>query len=281
MHPEVREVLQTPDALERARRASDLLNAFQVDVNELARIRREAIEELLRSGKTQTEVAAALGMHRSRINQLIKSGPAPERAFLGSGTITIAIGGKVESGRVDDAVQPVVSAEAFAAYEAIAALSQTMGLKAEHEVVPPPGLVDLNRPDLVVLAGPRLLPLVGQILASDPNLGFGRDERGWFLVDRTAGVEYRSPRDAGEQRDYAYIGRLPRPDGRGGFLYMSGIHSTGTLGAAVYLERNIGDLYREVKTGRFSQLIECTYDPDNGVITSTAALSPLYRHEGS
>lgn len=43
----------------------------------------------------------------------------------------------------------------------------------------------------------------------------------WYLVDQTAGVDYRSPRNSGESRDYGYIGRLPRPDGRGTFLYLA------------------------------------------------------------
>jgi hypothetical protein len=34
-------------------------------------------------------------------------------------------------------------------------------------VIPPPGLVDLNRDNLVVICGPRLSPIIAQVLASD------------------------------------------------------------------------------------------------------------------
>ena len=36
--------------------------------------------------------------------------------------------------------------------------------------------------------------------------------------------------DNGEMCDFGYLGRLPRPDGRGTFLYIGGIHAAGTSG---------------------------------------------------
>jgi hypothetical protein len=38
-------------------------------------------------------------MSRSRVSQLVSAGVKVERAFLGSGKLTVAIGGKKESGQ--------------------------------------------------------------------------------------------------------------------------------------------------------------------------------------
>ena len=140
--------------------------------------------------------------------------------------------------------------------------------------------MQLNRTNLIVITNPRLLPFVGQVLAADVNLGFRVDEKGWYLINHQTKTEYRSPADSGSPGDYAYLGRLPRPDGRGNFLYLAGIHAMGTLGAGKYLEDHIEDLYREVKTRRFSVLLEAKYDPDTRELTSVDAVSPVYRHEG-
>jgi hypothetical protein len=88
--------------------------------------------------------------------------------------------------------------------------------------------------------------------------------------------------DSGEAADYAYIGRLPRPDGLGTFLYLAGTHAPGTLGAAHFVADCIVELYREVKNRRFSVLAVCHYDPnDRKKILATERLTLIYRHEGA
>jgi hypothetical protein len=95
-------------------------------------------------------------------------------------------------------------------------------------------------------------------------------------------VEYRSPIDSGEAADYAYVGRLPRPDGKGTFLYLAGTHAPGNLGAAHFVADNITELHRDLKARRFSVLIVCRFDPkDRRRILATERLTPIYRHEGS
>jgi hypothetical protein len=140
----------------------------------------------------------------------------------------------------------------------------------------------LNRPNLIVLTNPRLLPFLSQIMEADPHLRYVLEEDGWYLVDKTTDTEYRSPMNHGEAADYAYIGRLPRPDGNGTFLYLAGTHAPGTLGAAHFVSDNITDLYREVKNRRFSVLVPCRYDPkDSKKIIATEQLTPIYRHDGA
>jgi hypothetical protein len=86
--------------------------------------------------------------------------------------------------------------------------------------------------------------------------------------------------DSGEHADYAYLGRLPRIDGRGTFLYLAGIHAPGASGAAHYLEGHLSELYAELRTRRFSTIIACTFDPTTHEITSSERVTPLYRSEG-
>lgn len=266
------------DPGERARKASDLIDEHQAAVNELSRLRREALDEMVSQGMTHAQIAQVVGMTRARVGQLLSSGPRPERAMLGTGPLTVAVGGKFEADKKDP--YAVVSAEMLAAYEKLSNLARGLGLKTEYEVVPPPGMVDLNRTNLIVVGSPRILPFVGQVLASDSKLGFGRDDGGLYLVNHQTGEEFHSPSDKGEPVDYGYIGRLPRPDGRGTFLYLAGIHAMGTVGVAHYLEDHLDELYREVKNRRFSLLVACTYDPKKRSVKKVDALTPVYRSEG-
>ncbi|MGH3116609.1 MAG: sigma-70 family RNA polymerase sigma factor [Gaiellales bacterium] len=263
---------------QRARRASDLIEEHQTAIAELSRTRREALDELMSQGMTQTQIADLLGMTRSRVGQLLSSGPRPERAFLGTGTLTVAVGGKFEAGKKRPG--HVVSAEVFAAYEGLSELGRAHGFKTEYEVVPPPGMVELNRTNLIVIGSPRILPFVGQVLAADTKYGFANDDDGWYLVDHQTNQTYRSPTDDGDPVDYAYVGRLPRPDGRGTFLYLAGIHAIGSYGAGKFLQDNLEDLYREVKTRRFSLLVSCEYDPKTRAVEKIERLTPLHRAEG-
>jgi hypothetical protein len=84
--------------------------------------------------------------------------------------------------------------------------------------------------------------------------------------------------------DYGYIGRLPKPDGSGTFLYLAGIHAQGTLGAAKYVADDLLTLYRQMKTRRFSAVVSCAYDPDATTQPSGFDLrlkTPCYRHDAS
>lgn len=265
------------DPRERAKLSHALIEEYQEGIAELSRIRRDAIDDLLLNGDmTQTQVALLLGMSRSRISQLLSVGVKQERAFLGTGKLTVSIGAKQETNRADPG--HVLSAESFAAYETLADLARSVGLDASYEMVPPPGLVHLNRSNLIVLTNPRLLPFLAQVMESDPHVRYLYDERrGWFLRDETSGTDYFSPRDEGELADYGYVGRLPRPDGKGTFLYMAGTHAQGTLGAAHYVANNLVELYKDLKVRRFSTVIECNYDAkDPKRIVSVERIAPLY-----
>jgi hypothetical protein len=46
-----------------------------------------------------------------------------------------------------------------------------------------------------------------------------------------------------------------------------------------YLSRELGDLYREVGTRRFSTLIESRFDPATHSVLSSRRITPIYHHD--
>jgi hypothetical protein len=84
--------------------------------------------------------------------------------------------------------------------------------------------------------------------------------------------------DEGTPSDIGYVARLPRPDARGTFLYMAGIHAIGSSGVIHYLDHHLAEVYREVKTKRFSALVRCEFDPSTRKVSSSTLITPLYAH---
>ncbi|QDI69739.1 transcriptional regulator [Streptomyces calvus] len=281
MHDDMKRVADIGEPVSRAKAAIDLMATYQGWVLELSRIRREAIEEAQASGMTQAEIASRLGVSRGRVGQLASAGPPPERAFFGTDLVTVSLGGKYEAGKTPEQnPSEVVAREDLDNFEHLRKLLNGMKLDAQYEVIPPSGIVNLNRDNHVVVCGPRLSPIVAQVLEGDDNLRFEKDHA-WHLVDQKAGQQYRSPMDEdGSAGDYGYLGRLPRLDGRGTFLYIAGIHAIGANGVVHYLEHNLAELYREVRTKRFSTLISCRYNPETLEVLESRRVTPLYRHEG-
>ncbi|WAU85035.1 sigma factor-like helix-turn-helix DNA-binding protein [Streptomyces sp. Qhu-G9] len=281
MHDDMEQVPGIADPVDRAKAAIDLMARYQGWVLELSRIRREAIEEAQASGLTQAEIAKRLGVSRGRVGQLASAGPPPERAFFGTDLVTVSLGGKPEADKTPEQnPSDVVAREDLDNFEHLRKLLSGMKLEAQYEVIPSTGIVNLNRENHVVVCGPRLSPIVAQVLEGDNNLRFEKD-RAWHLVDQKAGKAYRSPMDEnGSAGDFGYLGRLPRLDGRGTFLYIAGIHAIGANGVVHFLENNLAELYREVRTRRFSTLISCRYDPETLDVLESRRVTPLYRHEG-
>ncbi|HEY3561791.1 MAG TPA: hypothetical protein VGL05_30205 [Kribbella sp.] len=264
------------DPSARARAAQHAVNAAQNAVTELGQVRRDAMTAMLDAGLTNADVAQALDVTPQRVRQLMAGGPRPARAVLGSaGELTVAIGGKHEA----EKPRPVASAEAISAYERLAELARALGLECRQEVVPPPGFVDLNRDNLIVLGSPARVPFLKQVLPVDPAYGLDSDDQGWYVLAKAADKKFYSPSDSGESTDYGYIGRLPRPDGAGTFLYVAGLHAPGTLGAALWLTDNLDLVYRETRGKRWSVLVKVDFDKDRHV-TATDLLAPVVRHEG-
>ncbi|MCX4800600.1 sigma-70 region 4 domain-containing protein [Streptomyces sp. NBC_01214] len=279
MHEEIERVAQVEVPVERAKAAIALMADYQGRVTELSRIRREAIEEAAAGGMSQSEIAVLLGVSRGRVGQLAAQGPPPERAFFGTDLMTISLGGKYEAGKAPGEAGEVVTREDFGNFEHLRKLLGTLKLDAQYEVIPPTGIVNLNRDNHVVVCGPRLSPIIAQVLEGDDHLRFQKD-RAWHLVDLKTQDVHRSPMDeGGEAGDVGYLARLPRLDGKGTFIYIAGIHSIGANGVVHYLENHLAELYRDVRTRRFSTLISCRYDPKTLEVLESKRVSPIYRHE--
>ncbi|WP_460113955.1 sigma-70 family RNA polymerase sigma factor [Streptomyces platensis] len=274
------------DPLERAKAAHALTGRVSDYGNEMQVIRNEAMNETLRLGMlNSSQLAGELGISKGRVSQLAKGFP-PERLFLGSGKVIVAIAEKLEERKLRDGhdkpVQgPVIATEDVQTYERLRELAEEVGLETVFERIPLGGNVHLNRTNLVVICGPRLSPLIEQILESDPHLRFGEDAKGWHLIDRTTGRVYRSPMDEGESADIAYFGRLPRPDGQGTFLYVAGIHARGSGGVVHWLTNELAAVHRELKGRRFSTLISSRFDAETLEIVESERITPFYRPEGA
>jgi hypothetical protein len=268
--------LDDPDAL--LQEVTKRMAQAQREVTELARLRRRVIEQLHGQGRSYAQIAEAAGLSRGRIHQLRHRGPAPEGAFLGVGGIVIATPLKQEAGNA----RPVVAVEDFTAAQRMADLARTMQLDVDFEQVPLDGDIDLDRPNLIAICGPRLSEAVAEVLAQDPFIQFERADDGpWTLHDRSTGKQYRSGSDSTPPRswDAAYLGRLPRPDGHGLVMIFTGIHPPGTLGVVHLITTEITSLYDQVGAGPFSTVVGVDYAPDANEPVSVELLTPLYRHQ--
>lgn len=283
---EVAAVRAIADVVERGKRAGDAMDEHLQLANEFGRIRQEAIDEM-RSvrGMTQAEIAQALNLTRARVGQLLKAGPpAAERAILApqqGAPVTIAIVKKTEI----DRGQPAI---ALSTREAVARLQELAGsfnLETREEQVGPPGMVDLNNDNLVVLIGPRISSLIAQVVASDPVIHWRTDKRGrWYLTDSKTGTEYHSdfddgwtPTRDGDRYCIALIGRIRRPDGQGSFLYLGGAHAPGTAGAVDVFVREIGSIWNQTKRSLWSAAVLTTVGEDGEIISAKLA-TPIYVH---
>lgn len=245
-------------------------------MNEFARLRREAIEELRSQGFSFAAVAEAIGVSRARVAQLRTAGPPPERAFLGSDTLTIAIPARPVDGRA----HPVVAAEDLQAAEALGAFARTVGLETKVVHIPPDGRIPLDAKELVVICGPKNSPDVRALLDQNPQHDI-RDQRDgtWAIIDRGSGEVFASPLDErpDAREDVAYVARVPRPGHAGTVLHVAGIHAIGSLGAVHYLSENLPDLHRQVGDAPFSLVVRSRSDEASEIVEAEAIV-PAQRH---
>jgi len=277
VHGELERIGRIKDPFEMLRVSTERLAEAQREVTELARLRRRLIQELHAQGMSYAQIADAAGLSRGRIHQIRHTGPAPEGAFLGTGAVTV-----VTPLRFDEVTgRSVVALDDLRAGKRLEDLARTFGLDVATDNVSPDGQVDLNRPGLLVICGPRMSEAVREAYAQDPVIRWDRDGEGWVLRDTRAGQVFRPgtreypPRPA----DAAYLARLPRPDGQGSFLAIAGIHPNGSLGAVHFLTNEISTLWGQLGGSQFSTVIGTDYDAGSGEPIRTSLLTPIYRHD--
>ncbi|MFD9944536.1 sigma factor-like helix-turn-helix DNA-binding protein [Nonomuraea sp. NPDC059023] len=273
---DVERIAAIEDPYQLLRVATERLNAAQQEVTELSRLRRRVIQELHAQGLSYAQIAKEAGLTRGRIHQIRHTGPAPEGAFLGTGTLTLATPLKQEATNA----RPVVAMEDVTAAKRLEDLARGFDLSTDLEHIPLGGAINLNRPNLIVICGPRPSPVMATLYESDPVFEWVKDDV-WTLRDSRTGKTYRSGSDSDPAQpvDYAYLGRLPRPDGKGSLLVLTGIHPQGTLGVVQLLQTEIATLWGQVADKSFSTVIRAEYDPDTGEAVKAELASPLYLHE--
>ncbi|MEU8271289.1 sigma-70 family RNA polymerase sigma factor [Sphaerisporangium sp. NPDC049002] len=267
--------IEDPYLLLRA--ATEQLNLAQQEVTELARLRRRIIQDLHAQGMSYAAIAEKAGLSRGRIHQIRHTGPAPEGAFLGTGAVTV-----VTPLRLDPQTgRSVVALDDMRAGSRLENLARGFGLTVGSDNVSVDGDIDLNRPGLLVICGPRMSAAVRECYDKDPVIRWERDEKGWLLRDVRTGTVYRSGTQTDPPRatDSAYLGRLPRPDGNGTFLIIAGIHPSGSLGVIHLLTDELATLWGQVGDRQFSTVVGVEYDPSNGEPVKAELISPLYRHD--
>jgi hypothetical protein len=251
------EVRRDPDPIRRGRRATALMSVYQQRAAELARLRREAIEEAHRTqGLTYTDIAAALGITKGRVTQIRTGAPARERAFFGVGPVRVGV--PLREG-TDDRMRSYVDAADLAAQTDVETLLGTLALTAEPSTIPP----DTTAPsdgDTVVICGPKSAPVGAELLDSDPRLGMVREHDRWWIVDKTTGERFGSPlseKPPGPE-DIGYLSR--RRDGDRIIVHIAGIHSPGSRGVVHYLAAHLAELYRQTGDASFSLAVRCQLD---------------------
>ena len=277
----VDQVAAIDDPVARARAAGELLAEHQSVVARLAQIRRKAIADLRAQGLSYAEVGQALGVTRGRIAQLRGPDATVEATFFGGREITIATPLRTQRGG-----RPMVAQEDADAATVLGQHLTRLDLDTSLQRIPPAGGPDLKPDALIVICGPGTSGRIAELLESDPVFDYSEQPPGaWRIRERESGREFRSPLDDGsaDDRDIAYLGRLPRPDGRP-LLLIAGLRAIGSLGVAQYLVsgQHLRELYdAAAATERFSMVIGCTFDPNTLTIRTVEALTAPRLHTES
>jgi hypothetical protein len=215
---------------------------------------------------------------RGRIAQLRGPDATAEAGFFGGSQITIATPLRKQPGG-----RPMVAQEDADAATVLAQHLTGLDLDTSLQHIPPGGGPNFEQDALVVICGPGTSRRIAELLENDPVFDYSQEPPGaWRIRERESGREFRSPLDDGSapDRDIAYLGRLPRPDGRP-FLLIAGLRAIGSLGVAHYLvaAQHLRELYDTVAdTHPFSMVIGCAFEPATLSIRSTEALTAPRLH---
>ncbi len=269
-------VRHEPDPLRRAKLASELMTVYQQRAVELARLRKEAINQAAdEHGMSFATIAAQLRLTRGRITQIRQTAPPAERAFFGVGPVTVATPLRQMPGRA----LPVISSEDARAAERLQGVLTDLAFHVESFRIPVDG-VWAPGADTVAICGPKSSSTMAGAIARDPYLSFGPDETGkWVIRDRITRAVYESPMDQANpdmSRDAAYVGRLRVPGAEHTMLVIAGTHAWGSVGAVDHLARNLPELYKQVGEECFSMVVASRHDGDT--VIGTDLLCPPRVH---
>ncbi|MFC5053232.1 hypothetical protein [Saccharothrix xinjiangensis] len=255
---EFESVRADPDPIRRGKRAGELITVYQQRATELARLRREAIEDARRSTDMSfTEIATALGITKGRVTQIRNTAPAPERAFFGIGPVEVALPGRLLRERSD----VVIASEDDAAGSHLASELEKLAFVVPHRVVIDPRDEWEPKGDAVVVCGPASAHIGNKLMSSDPFLTMTLgDNVQWYIVDQKTGDRFLSPMDEAHptRADHAYIAR--RKLGSHIVVHIAGLHALGSAGAAHYLMQSLPELYAQYGNQEFSMAVTTAFD---------------------
>ncbi|WP_280480565.1 sigma-70 family RNA polymerase sigma factor [Nocardia cyriacigeorgica] len=267
---EFEQVRNDPDPIRRGQRATDLITTYQQRATELARLRKEAIEDAHRNGLSYTEIAELLGVTKGRISQIRTTAPKRQRAFFGVGPVAIGIPRRfgLEEGRE----RPFFDANDQATQEALERTLAEFSLATSRFAIDP-DREDIPTGDCIIVCGPKSAPVALRLLADDAVLSFDRTDEGWSIVDARSGHRHFSPfrSPAADHTDIGYFSRRVL-DGRV-VVHIAGITSVGSLGVAHWLHANLATVYDNAAQFT-SGVIECDFDADFMVTDSRLLAGP-------
>lgn len=263
---EFEQVRSEPDPIRRGRRATELITLYQQRAAELARLRKEAIEEAHRKGLSYTEIAELLGITKGRISQIKSGAPPAERAFFGVGPVAVGIPRRdTETGAAD------FDASDRAARQLVEKLLARLSLaSSRYEIAPDAEEVPAG--DTVVICDPGSAPVAQELLAADEALSLEKADGEWCLVDKATGRRYSSPAAGGPGVDIGFLGRHEE-DGRV-IVQIAGVTSAGSHGVAHWLDSEVSALY-EPAVRSVSAIVESDIDADRAVTDSRAVAGPF------
>jgi transcriptional regulator with XRE-family HTH domain len=271
------QVRSEPDPVRRGQRATELMTLYQQRAAELARLRKEAIEEAHRNGLSYTEIAELLGITKGRISQIKSGAPPAERAFFGVGPVAVGTPRR-------EPAEDGIDADDRAAQELVEKILARLSLASSRFDIDP-DTEEVPPGDTVVICDPDSAPLARQLIAADDALSLEKVDGEWCLVDNATGLRYTSPTgDAARNgADIGFLGRREE-DGRV-IVAIAGVTSAGSHGVAHWLDSNLSSLY-EPSVRSTSAIIECDIEADRSIADSpftgrfAAAYRPLPRSEG-
>ncbi|MHA6631846.1 sigma factor-like helix-turn-helix DNA-binding protein [Pseudonocardia sichuanensis] len=261
-------VRSEPDPVRRGQRATELMTVYQQRATELARLRREAIEQAHHDhDMTYTEIAAALGITKGRVTQIRTGAPVRERAFFGVGPVRIGV--PLREG-TDDRMRSYVDAADLATQDDVATMLGTLALATESFTIPP-DTTTVPDDDVVVICGPKSAPVGARLLDEDPRLTMIQADGRWWIQDRHTGERFGSPLadEPPVQADLGYLAR--RRDGNRVVVHVAGIRSPGSRGVVHYLSRHLAELHHDVGDTTFSMVVRC--ELDGLTVTGSALLA--------
>lgn len=271
----IAEIRKIRDPLNRAKLASQTITESQQVEIELARLRRQAIEEAAASGLSYTAIAEKIGLTRGRVSQIRSDGPPLERVLFGVGPLDVGLPLRLVEGRA----LPMLASEDSEARDLLVELLTNLGFIVNRVEIHPRREWQPDAPDVVAICGPKSSPTIAEVLKNDPVLAFSPNDDGrWTIQDRKAEKEYASPMDEPTPlpSDLAYIGRLRFDRYRHVFL-IAGIHGIGSLGAVHYLRSDLRNLYDKVGMSDFSMVVASEHS-DAGEIKNTEVVCPAILH---